>query len=343
MIWRTRIILYSEATLEIGKYKLRESEIIISEIKEEDFENPDRYGQNHRLVDVILPMENGDDIRSIFARSRDILDEFIDRICLIGYSSAGLFDFISVCPLNVEVGEEFEIAVQHVLMDRELNVIDLASLFSIKEFPEDSGVKQALRFFRNGFTTNSDEEKLLMYYTALERLAEEEATDTVKKKCAASCKEEYDTGQKATAIWIRVLLKKYNIDEDESQEIRSLRAKIAHGAGRRNVEYLEKVNVAASRIETVAINELSQRLEATVRNRNNVIVAGLPTLIHRCIAKVDGSFTTIESKWIAKMQFPVIPNLDKSSNRAMAGCATDQEGKPILPPSIAWPKIIIEK
>lgn len=336
MIWRTRIVIFSDANLEQGEYSIGEARIVVKEINSDNFANPKEYTDKHKFVEIFYPKKDDEEVYQYYIRIHDLIDEFIDLICLVGYANAYMTYFISSCPAKVKIGDKFHIALRQVSVSKKLNPIKQTDLDFVKEIDEDSYLKTVLRFFRNGFNATSNEDKLLMYFSALERIAENESDETIKRKCN-KCGNEENTGMKATGNFINALLENYGIDKKEAKEIRKLRSKIAHGSGKRNIKFMEVVNEKAGRLEMAIATELSKRLKAQPSNKNNVVVTGLPMFLHQCLAEKDGTFSLIDSRWIAPLQFPVLPNA-KKGNTALAGCPLDSAQKPIIDP-LAWPEI----
>lgn len=335
IIWRTRIIICSDSEIEFGEYCLNGARIRIQEIDKEKFQNPKEYTKHHRLVDIYLPKNTEQEIYQYYLDIHELIDELIDVICLVGYSNAYMSNFFSSCPASVNIGETFNVAIRQISIEKELNQISLNDLKPISKI-DDSFLKPALRFFRKGLNSSSSEEKLLMYFTVIERIAEGEVDKNVIRICE-NCNFEKDTGMKATSNFISNILRENGIDKKEADRIRKLRHKIAHGGGKRNIKFAEEVNEKAGRLEIVVTKELAKRYCINPVNKNNVVVGGIPMFLHTCVVAADGSFDLINSEWRAPLQFPTLTDIGEN-NKATAGCPLNSNGNPIIDP-LAWPEV----
>ncbi len=109
--WRSRALVLTGATIRSDVYPIRECAIRVR-AAQEYFEDP--LSDQYSLIDVYLPGDGSQDIRDVFVRSHNMIDEFLDRVSLVSYSPASLIKFISTCPSQVEVGVEFAMATSEV-------------------------------------------------------------------------------------------------------------------------------------------------------------------------------------------------------------------------------------
>ncbi len=333
--WRTRIVLYTEAVLEVAEYGVREATLVVQIINDSSLVQ--KSNDNYRLVDIFLPRKEDENIKEVLVRSHDILDEFIDKICLISYGRAFMHTFLSTCPASVNVDEEFELVTQDFFVKRDSNKINLYN-FSFKKYPEYSHIKEAMHFMRNALNTRSSEEKLLMFYTALERLADGECVKTIKERCRHSgCNEEHDTKRKATKKFVEEIFVKYGIDYTQFDAVYKLRNKIAHGSGSRNAEHVENVVTASAKMENMVLSELAERCGVKVQNKQGIVITNLPMTIHKCTKNREGSFSTLNgSSFEFSVQLVEISSSDKRNNIDF-GVPLGPEGRQIIH-SLAWPE-----
>lgn len=326
MNWRIKYLIETEAILESGSVDFKEVKIIITQTPSSPI-NP-----HQKIIEILITEEQSSTIEDAYVMGIDIIEEFLDRFCLISYSQAFITTLISVCKEQVKPEEEFEFIQMQYLKERKLNKINPNDLL----FKSDESSDKYLRLLRYGMTSFSQEEKLLRYFSLLEQIAQNESEETIKKKCS-NCEMEFDTGMKKTNNFISTLLSKHSINKKESKKITGYRGKIAHGGGRRSQEYFLDVDTLSARLETPAYKEVLQRIDVEIKNGMNVHMPGYP--INKNTFKFDsnGGLIPIKGLWKSHGLFSKIDT--EKGDSAMFGVPTDGD-KPITPEPIALPDLV---
>ena len=329
MNWRARYIINTEAILALGNTQFKEATI---NILAPPFEG---VGEQTRLVEILLDLNLFPTVEDAYVRAMDIVEELLDRFCLVSYSQAYIHAFVSVCKEKVKVEEEFEIVQMLYFKNRSLNEVSLQSLiFSVGEKEE-----AYIRLLRLGITSQSQEQKLLKYFSLLEQIATSESTENITKTCS-KCGDTVDTGVKKTNNFIAGTLSKYKIDKKECQAITSYRGKIAHGGGRRNQEYFLDVDIFSARIEGPTFKEILNRTGINVENGVNVHLPGYPLNKNTFRFEKDGSLTGIEGIWKSGGLFSIIDEAKK--NVVQFGVQTAPGNKPLTPDNLALPDLDVK-
>lgn len=81
-----------------------------------------------RLVEILFDFNLFPINKDGYVEAFDIIEELLDRICLVSYSQAFIQSFVSVCKEKVKVEEEFEIVQKYFFKNCSLNTISPQSL-----------------------------------------------------------------------------------------------------------------------------------------------------------------------------------------------------------------------
>lgn len=328
MNWRARFALRTEAVLTLGNVLFKKIPISILPAP------IDGAGENQRLVEILLDPNTCPTIEDAYVLALDTIEELMDRFCLVSYSQA-TYSLISVCKEKVNVEEEFDVIQFNYFKERTLNNISPESLtFDAGEIEEGY-----MRLLRLGLIAESQEQKLLKYFSLLEQVATNESKENIIKKCD-KCGESVDTGMKKTNHFITDMLGKYNIEKKECESIKSYRGRIAHGGGRRSQDYFLQVDTFSARIEGPTFKEILNRTGRTPDNGVNVHMPGYPINKNTFRFEKDGSLTGIGGVWKSRGLFSIIEGAQ--NNSARFGVPTEPGNKPLTPEKIALPDLAIE-
>ena len=319
--WRTRASIQSFAPLSeeeflIGNFKI---------LSRPDLVSPQASKDVH-IVDVILKDLDEPNVEEAHIIGIDALENFLDRISVVAYAPCRLFKIISTCPVEVSVDEPFNMVTEDLLQEVESPEIKPEHLAPFNEIPEDSPVLLASHLVRQALNSEVVEQHLLHLHNAAERIAVNESDERIQNKCP-KCEHRWD-GQPASKRAVRKLLQARNVSRKNADDSMEYRSRIAHGGGRRNVAFNERVTDLAGAIESAVISTVADRAGVIAQRRAGVVV-GLPITLHKAVKRDDGSFDLIETQWKAPIRFPQLDDdVSVAKGKALAGLPTRPDGTP---------------
>lgn len=135
---------------------------------------------------------------------------------------------------------------------------------------------------------------------------------------------------------VRAALQVYDVSRKDSDEAVEYRGRIAHGGGKRNVAFNDRVTELAGAIEGAVVSTVAQRAGVTVMRQSGVVV-GMPMTLHEAVKTDDGSFDLINTSWKAPIRFPKLSGeISQPQGSVWAGMPLRSDGAPNIDPA-AWP------
>lgn len=332
-MWRLRVIIESEAVIELGEINFDNVLIKVKKIVDENQNNVDN---RFRHCDLLL-LTQEKDINSAYAYLHEILNTFLDRLSVISYSKSSVKEIISITKNEVTYGEEFELALPQFMIERDVSSVTLSDLNLDNRIEKKQ--KKWERLFRLGLNTESHEEKYISYYSLLEEMAQFYSDEKVITQCT-KCKKKTNTGRTATANFILNLFDDYNVDTKIKEKANLTRNKIAHGGGTKNKQFYADIMHLNSYLEEICILELEKRLGLNVLNRLNVHITDIPIVTHVGVYAKDGLVDLISSNQRIPARFINLKNnlINDNNQSSRVGIPLDNNGNPIIDP-FAFPDL----
>ncbi len=336
-MWRLRVIIESEAILDIGE--INSNDVLIKVFKIVDNNNLDIDKRFRHLDFFLLKEEN--DIYSAYTFLYETLNEFLDRFSTVSYGKTFIREVISITKDKVNYGEVFELALPQFSIGRELSSINLNDLKFNKDIEDNQ--KRWERLFRLGLNSNSPEEKYISYYSLLEEMAKFYSKEKILNECP-KCKKKTDTGRIATNKYIKNLLIAYNVDKKLEGKASLIRNKIAHGGGTKSKQFYADLMHLNSYFEEICILELEKKLEIDILNRLNVHISDIPIVTHQGVYAKDGLVDLISSniKIPARHVHLKSETISIENQTTRIGFPLDDKSRPIISP-FAFPDLILEE
>lgn len=221
------------------------------------------------IIECYVRKQDFPDIVDAFHYSKTKVFEFTDQISIVTNDKVDILSFLSTCPMEVTKGEKFEMLLpQESYIDKNIFKIKSSDLDYYEKVFSNSNYLEAIRQAREGLCSISKDSKILFYFSALERIAEFEATERITFECP-KCGNIDDRGV-ATSRFIQSELEKYGISKSKYKQIRKLRSKIAHGSGVREIGFINKVNELLPSLESATLSLLSEKCEIEIKSVNKI-------------------------------------------------------------------------
>jgi len=186
----------------------------------------------------------------------------------------------------------------------------------------------------------SGEEKFISFFSLLEEIARKESEEYIIQRCDC-CKNEINTGRKATNNYILNMLGDHNLDQELIKQVAQTRNKIAHGSGTKNKQFYATLAGLNSHFEEICLLELEARLNLNVLNRSNVHIIDQAIIKHTCVCNNNG-FDLVNSQQTLPLRFVNLkpnPNVSTEGQSVSAGFPLDEAQRPIIDP-FSWPDIL---
>lgn len=330
--WRTRFHIYSEASLS-GTYMVRNCPLMLI--------THFPVQPSHYLVDVFVERDKFQNIEEILYFTLDVINEFVSQVSFVSYATAELIDIIAISPHVVEIGEEFEIAIFNGDYDIGIVNIENTDLLNRATQESDGLYINLLQLLKQALSTESLELRFLNLFATLDYIADGETDEKVKTYCP-NCNAESE-GTKATSRFIRELFLKRGIPAKEYNQIRSLRGKIAHGSGVRNMEFYSELLSSLATLESMAYDEVIKRGPLKVK-RNSNLIAPIPITTIKAIKfknpeeSSPSTFDIVDYKFDVKVKFTGLKNAMETQPGEFSGTFGPHliGGSLQIPPE-AWP------
>lgn len=262
--WRTRAIFKSNASFIDEIYPFINSGIRVIHY------NSIKSGLN--IIECYVREQDFPNIEDAFHFSKSKILDFTDQISIITNDKVDILSFLSTCPMRVSKGVPFNMLIpSDAYIDKnlfEIKAKDLNYYFDVLENPN---YVEAIRQVREGLSNISNNSKILFYFSALERIAEFETEEKIIDTCP-KCGNIEEKGI-ATSRYIRTELEKYGVTRKQYTLIRDLRSKIAHGSGRRDITFINKVNEVLPVLERSIMSILSDRCKFDIKSVNKLHVS----------------------------------------------------------------------
>ena len=335
-MWRLRVIIESEAILDLGEIK--SNDVLIKVFKMVDENNLDIDKRFRHLDFFLLKKEN--DIYSAYTFLYETLNEFLDRFSTISYGKTIIKEIISITKAKVDYGEIFELAFPQFRIRRKLSSINLNDLKFDKSI--ENNQKRWERLFRLGLNSNSPEEKYISYYSLLEEMAKFYSKEKILNECP-KCKKKTDTGRIATNKYIKNLMINYNVDKKLQEKASLIRNKIAHGGGTKSKQFYADLMHLNSYFEEICLSELEKKLELDILNRLNVHISDIPIVLHKGVYAKDGLVDLISSKIKIPARHVHLKSetISVENQTTEIGFPLDDNNRPIINP-FAFPDLILK-
>ena len=230
------------------------------------------FSSGLNTIECYIRKQDFPNIEDAFHFSKSKILEFTDQISIITNDKVDILSFLSTCPMKVSRGDIFEILLpQESYVDKNQFNIKSDDLTYFKQVIQNSNYLEAIRQFREGLCSISNNSKILFYFSALERVAEFEATEKIIYQCP-KCGNNDDRGI-ATSRYIQSELAKYGINKKQYSKIRKLRSKIAHGSGQRDICFINEVNATLPSLESSTLSILSNRCGFEIKSVNKIHIS----------------------------------------------------------------------
>lgn len=333
-MWRLRVIIESEAILDLGE--INSHDVLIKVFKMVDENNLD-IDKRFRHIDLFL-LNKETDIYSAYAFLYETLNEFLDRFSMVSYGKSIIREIISITKDKVNFGEVFELALPQFSIGREVSSINLNDLKFNKNIEDIQ--KRWERLFRLGINSNSPEEKYISYYSLLEEMAKFYSKEKILNECP-KCKKKTDTGRIATNKYIRNLLIDYGVEKKLQEKASLIRNKIAHGGGTKSKHFYADVMHLNSYFEEICISELEKKLDIGILNRLNVHISDIPIVTHKGVYAKDGLVDLISSNMAIPARHVHLKSetISVKNQSTRIGFPLDEMGRPFISP-FAFPDLI---
>lgn len=328
--WRTRAYIQSYAPLSeeaflIGNFKILSRPDLVSAEQQKGI----------YIVDVILEGLNEPNVEEAHIIGINALESFLDRLSIVSYAPCKQLKVISTCPVEVSVGEPFNMVTVDLVQELETPEIKPEHIVAFNELPDGSPILLASHLIRQALSAEVVEQHLLHLHNAAEGIAVDESDDRVQNECP-ECKHTWDSGRPASRRAVRKLLQDRKVSSKDAGAAMEYRSRIAHGGGRRDVAFNERVTDLAGAIEGAVISTVADRAGVIVQRRAGV-VTGLPITLHEAVKIDDGGFNIMNTVWKAPIRFPQLDDdVSVTGGKALAGFPTRPDGQPNIDPA-AWP------
>jgi hypothetical protein len=292
-----------------------------------------QWPSTYSVVDVHLTGLDTDSVKEAHVAGINVINTFLDRVAFVSYAQCTLLKAVSTCKASVEPGQAFDIATGDLYLNVETQTVTPESIAPFEGLPPDSVIDEAVHDIRKAFLQSSTDQHLLFLYTAAERIAKSESTENQKIKCK-SCGAETD-GPPATRNAIRNLLGDRGVPPKDCNDASDYRGRIAHGGGRRDLAFYERVTGLAGTIEGAVLSSIAARAGVKILQRHNVVLA-MPIAIMQATKNENGTFSIGD----AAVEIPanmtkVDVDVSEPGGTVRFGVHTEN-GRPKIDP-LAWP------
>jgi hypothetical protein len=259
--WRTRVGIFVNAEFDDTTFQVSSCALRISSFEDRDL------GCNY-IVESYSRKDDFPNIIDAHYFSIDRINEFLDQLSLISYFPCTITHVFSTTVFSAVVGEKFDMIIPNDYHQEKNSVKISSSDLKLKE--EELSRKEyaeALRQTREGLTTDIPESKFLHFYAALERIAEAHTQERIISKCP-QCGFEHDKGP-ATSNYLRELFKEKGLSSKKYNRLRGVRGKVAHGAGNRDIKFLEEIRELTPLLESTALETVSLHTGIKIKSNFN--------------------------------------------------------------------------
>jgi hypothetical protein len=329
--WRHLSRCHIDANLPSASYKVHG--LAIRVFKSASFEY---------LVSAEMPLVEFPDVTVAHYTAKTVLAEFLERTSICCYGKAFVLEDFSTAPCSVLRGEKFKMLLPYANVHRTAASItneDIAA-FDVPEY--NKHISFARHLVSKSINETSIEAQFFSAYSALERIADLESTETIKIECA-NCGHVSESGRKKTATYLRDLLVTDGVDKKTAAKITSLRGQIAHGAYKITPENLLEWSRLSASTQSIALGVIAERCEVKIRNSEK-LVAVEPHIILDCSSRHDGAFSVdgffVNTKVLPARLTRGVETLESIS--AVVGLATASSGQ-IPVKSLCWPTVACEQ
>lgn len=254
--WKFAALVYLHIELkEEAEELVHFEETCIRIYQPNDIGYPDAY-----VVEIYTQRECFEEITIAYHGMLHILNKFLDRLGLLTLNPCYLISALGITRFRVTTDEEFDlfIPVDAAIPQPKLKLSgSVEELIKEGKSTDKKELNEALREYRQGLESDSIYYLFLHHYNAIERIAEFLTDDfvyTTCPKCSASIK----TSLKATGNKMKELFIAEGVDNKKFNQIRSIRGKIAHGAGERSEKLAKEVFDHLASVSRVAGNLISE-------------------------------------------------------------------------------------
>jgi hypothetical protein len=328
--WRTRVVIELHAPLSekpflVGKH------VVVSRNELRG----DNWPKNITIIDVVLKGLSTSDVERAHIAGIDVANTFLDRVSVVAYSPCSIVQIISTAPQSVAIGRPFTLATHDQIRAVESPMVNPADISGFQTIAENSVFHEAAHHARKALSEGTAEQHLLHLHIAAERIAVSETTERVKNTCP-SCGASWD-GPPASRRAVRTLLTNRKVSSADCDDAIQYRSRIAHGGGKRDLQFYERVTELAGAVEGAVLSTIAERCGLKILRRTGVVV-GLPISIHQAVKNSDGSFSLLSTRWKAPIRFPAVSDeVSLPGGVASVGFPTNPDGMPRIDPA-AWPE-----
>lgn len=280
MIYKSDFILYSEIEVSRGIYPFQDFIIVIDTIKP-PYETDDH--SHFKVITCETEEIHDKSIEDIYFGHFGKIEIFLGLISNIGYCSAKLFNHVITCPKFCELTTEFQILSKEIYHTRTFKYgIDPSDFININlNSNETHYLNPVIVFINKSLSTDSIEQKILLLYAALERIASNNSNEYVNRICP-DCNAIQQTELKDVRKYIKALLSDGGASQADIKLFYELRNKIAHGSGTRNVKFYSEIRRTILNLQHIVIGFVCHSLQINQVNSQTSIV-DLPIAVYRFV------------------------------------------------------------
>lgn len=247
--WRARFYIYCKGSFSEHKiFSIEESAIRVIPKFDDLF-----------LLEVYTKKEKFKSVEHLLDHSFDVANEFLSTIATMTISPAKIVKFISLCPTEVSKNKPFEMILSEIDIETPNIPIENHLFKEIQKKINHSGKKDLILLLSKALNATAIDNKFLLYFTILDAIAISETNEKQIYYCD-NCRHP-TIGQLATSRFIKSIFNKHGIVDKDYNNIRKLRGKIAHGAGKRTEDFYDQLHFYLSKIEVVVIEEVTKRID----------------------------------------------------------------------------------
>lgn len=326
--WRTRCVIEVNADLGNELFIVAGNSILPQPLLRQS-----TWSIQMHVVDVILSELKAEAAEDAHIAGLDTINIFLDRLSLVTYSCCRLLNVVSTCPVSVVPNVEFQIVTHDLYLHVEPQMVLPHHLARFEKLPAESPIHEATHHARKALSEGAAEQHLLHLHIAAERIALSETVEKVEITCP-SCNHKWD-GPPASRRAVRGLLAQRGVLKGDSDDAIKYRGRVAHGGGKRNLAFYERVTELAGAVEGAILSTIADRSGVKILQRRNVVI-GMPIIVSVAIKTLSG-FSITTSNWRAPFRrVELMGDVSEDGGAVTWGMPLDENMKAKVDP-IGWP------
>ncbi len=222
------------------------------------FKTTDKRVKNLFLAEVYSKKSTYEDHEAAFHGSIDILKKVLVRISIGTLRMSRIFSPIGVTQYKAEKRKEFKMLLTaNFMMPPKTKAFSVNDHLNLFQRIDNHDLNDAISEFGLAVNTSSIYHKFLHYYNCIEGVSRFLTTEKATNVCQA-CGEENELDFYATGNTMKKAFDSCNFDKKTFKSCRSLRGKIAHGAGQKTSNVNSQIFKMTPVVEKVAIYLLEE-------------------------------------------------------------------------------------